>query len=192
MVKQVMKLGEIQRFAAEIFDRVEVAQKAGTIPAGILEACSPRISNISHAVKGNPEANYKTIQRFSDHNDPRKALHRLYSEEARFILGDPTDIEEESFKDLKSLLRLDKIMNKSRENMEKMIAMVLIVYAIGPLIGEAIRDQMYHGRKHKLYSGLFILMKQRIRLSKEKPAQIVNQVYAFFSAIVLGDVRTYV
>ena len=99
---------------------------------------------------------------------------------------------EESFKDLKSLLQLDKIMNKSRENMEKMIAMVLVAYAIGLLIGEAVRDQMYQGRKHKLYSGLFILIKQRIRLSKEKLAQIINQVYGFFSAIALGDVRTYV
>ena len=37
---------------------------------------------------------------------------------------------EESFRDLKSLLGLSKIMNKSRERMEKMVAMVLLAYAI--------------------------------------------------------------
>jgi hypothetical protein len=44
-------------------------------------------------MKGNPDANYKAIQRFIDKNDPREALHRLYDEDASFILGDPTDIE---------------------------------------------------------------------------------------------------
>jgi hypothetical protein len=50
---------------------------------------------------------------------------------------------EESFKDLKSLLKLDKLMNKRRENLEKMIALVLLAYTIGFLVGEALRDRMY-------------------------------------------------
>jgi transposase len=54
---------------------------------------------------------------------------------------------EESFKDLKSLLNLEKVMNKKRDNMEKMVAMVLLAYNIGLLVGEEIRDWMYGGGK---------------------------------------------
>jgi hypothetical protein len=50
---------------------------------------------------------------------------------------------EESFKDLKSLLNLEKLMNKGQEKLEKMIALVLLAYAIGLLVGEALRDRMY-------------------------------------------------
>jgi len=50
---------------------------------------------------------------------------------------------EESFKDLKSLLHLDKRMNKSRERMEKMIALTLIAYTLGYLVGEAAREVGY-------------------------------------------------
>ena len=52
---------------------------------------------------------------------------------------------EESFKDLKSLLNLNKLMNKSRQNLEKMIALVLLAYAIGALVGEELRDRLYGG-----------------------------------------------
>jgi len=38
---------------------------------------------------------------------------------------------EEGFRDLKGLLNLEKIMNKKMENMEKVIGLVLIAYAIG-------------------------------------------------------------
>jgi IS4 transposase len=47
---------------------------------------------------------------------------------------------EEAFKDLKSLLCLDKLMNKRQGYMEKMVAMVLIAYSIGLLVGKTIRD----------------------------------------------------
>lgn len=52
---------------------------------------------------------------------------------------------EESLKDLKSLLNLDKLMNKQQENMEKVVALVLLAYSIGLLVGEKIRDRMYQG-----------------------------------------------
>jgi len=47
------------------------------------------------------------------------------------------------FRDLKSLLHLNKIMNKSQTLLEKMIAMVMLAYAISLVIGEAIRDVQY-------------------------------------------------
>ena len=54
---------------------------------------------------------------------------------------------EESFKDLKSHLNMDKLMNKKQKNMEKMLAMVLLAYYIGFVIGEEMRRQIYKGKK---------------------------------------------
>jgi hypothetical protein len=54
---------------------------------------------------------------------------------------------EQSFKDLKSLLHIDKLMNKTRANMEKTIALYLIAFTIGLLVGEKVRDELYRGEK---------------------------------------------
>lgn len=87
----------------------------------------------------------------------------------------------EQRRNLKSLLHVDKIMYKSRANLEKMLAMMLITYAISLLVGEAIRDVRYAGvdpdavnlqtnpklsksSKWHSFSGLFILIKRRRRL----------------------------
>ena len=364
--KDIIRLTDIHRFAAECFDGIGESEKAARILQGIIDARSPRISDISHAMHGNPEANYKSIQRFLDTSDPRRNLSRLYEEQAPFVIGDPTDIQryqarktkyvgklkdgktlgfqilllafpyrgraipfnfityssktiadecrsrnmehyrgirelkeflggkplvldrefsyeglfadmnreglkfvirlntgarptildkegrkitysispgekvllrgvcykgkitvnlaglrekgfreplwvisnlkpeealeiyrarmkiEESFKDLKSLLGLDKIMNKSRERMEKMVAMVMLAYAIGLLIGEDIRDRIYTGKKWKLFSGLFIILKQRLNLTRKTLRDIINRVHLHFREMVLGNVRSYV
>jgi len=58
---------------------------------------------------------------------------------------------EESFKDLKGLMGLERLMNKHREQMEKMVALVLLAYAIGLLLGEAVRDRMYGGGGEEPY-----------------------------------------
>ncbi len=366
MNRQIIKLSDMRRFTDECFDEEKESKQAARILKGILDARSPRISDISHAMEGSPEANYKAIQRFLNTSDPRRGLNRLYWEQASFVIGDPTDIErnqarkteyvgklkdgktpgfqilplafpyrgravpfnfityssktiadecrsrnmehyrvigelkdllegrplvldrefsyerlfedmarerlrfvirlntgdrptivdeegrqvtysispgeriflrgvyykgkvkvnlagqwdkglgvplwvisnlepekaleiykarmkiEESFRDLKSLLGLNKIMNKSRERMEKMVAMVLLAFAIAFLVGEEIRDRIYQGKKWKLYSGLFIVLKQRVRLSTETLSRIINCVYSHFKGIVLGDVRTHV
>lgn len=52
---------------------------------------------------------------------------------------------EESFQDLKWLLEIDKVMNKKQVYMEKMVALLLIAYAVGVLIGEMLRDALYGG-----------------------------------------------
>jgi hypothetical protein len=359
-------LADMQKFSAECFDDSKEAEKAANILKGIIDSRSPRISDISQVMRGNPEANYKAIQRFLDSNAPEEALNRLYWEGAPFILADPTDIErrqakrteyvgrlkdgktlgcqvlplafpyrgraipfhfityssktigddstsrnlehyraigklrelfgdkpivldrefsyeelfrafiveglkfvirlnagsgvtfvdedgdrimlsirpgekvfrrgicykgkikvnlagewkkgfreplwvitnlqpeaaltiykarmkiEQAFRDLKSLLRWDKIMNKTRRNMERMTAMVLLAYAIALLIGEDIRERIYRGKKSKLYSGLFILLKHRIRLAREAIADSVARAYSLLSGIILGSVRTNV
>jgi hypothetical protein len=68
---------------------------------------------------------------------------------------------EEAFKDLKSLLNLQKLMNKHRTLMEKMVALMLIAYTLALILGEALRSHMFpmECRKHKLYSGPFIFLK---------------------------------
>ena len=99
---------------------------------------------------------------------------------------------EECFRDVKSLLDLDKIMNKKRGNMEKMTALVLLAYSIGLLIGEEIRERLYTGRKRKLFSGLFILLKRKDSVVKVIWKDIMNTVYSLFTRIVFGNVRTHV
>ena len=99
---------------------------------------------------------------------------------------------EQAFRDLKSLLRWDKIMNKTRRNMERMTAIVLLAYAIALLIGEDIRERIYPGKKSRLYSGLFILLKHRIRLAGEAIGESIARAYSLLSGIIIGSVRTNV
>jgi hypothetical protein len=94
---------------------------------------------------------------------------------------------------MKSLLNLDKIMNKKQANMEKMVALVALAYIIGFLVGEQIRDHMYSGsRKWEQFSGLFILIRRKIRLAKEALSQALEAAYILFRAIVLANVRSHV
>ena len=371
-----------QQFTQFLFDNDKDAEKAGCIIYAMLEAKSPRLSDISQHMSGKPGANYKAIQRFLEQNDPKAALMRLYQEDAPFIIGDPTEMPrpyarktqyvgtlkdgktagfwilmlatpfrgraipfsfvsyssrtiaekansrnlehfnallplkelvgdrpivldrefsygfllenlvaanihfvirlrmgsnpphffndegrqikpvisghgkkiihrqlyyqgkvavnlvgiwklgnrqplwimtdldpeqgleiyklrskiEQSFRDLKSLLNLHKIMNKSQTNMEKMAAMMMIAYTVGVLVGEAIRDRIYLDenlddqvqpsksscKKWKIYSGLFILLKRRIELSIQVLLKLVQQVLVYFRGFVWGNVRTLV
>ena len=99
---------------------------------------------------------------------------------------------EECFRDTKNLLDLDKIMNKKRVNMEKMVALVLLAYAIGLLIGEEIRDRVYTGKKRKKFSGLFILLKRNDNIVEQIWEDVMKAVYSLFTRIVFGYVRTHV
>jgi hypothetical protein len=117
---------------------------------------------------------------------------------------------ETSFRDLKSLLHMDKVMNKSRDYLEKMLALYLITFAIALLIGEAIRDVRFAGvspedvnllntpdhpisSKWYSFSGLFLLLKRRRRLSSVTLRRIVSKVFRIFSDLVFGKiVRSFV
>jgi len=124
-------------------------------------------------------------------SEPMWVISNLPPEESLEIYSSRMKIEE-SFRDLRSLLNLDRIMNKKRENMEKMVALVLLAYSIGLLIGEFVRDELYEGRTWQRYSGLFILLKQKIQLSRKVLAQVMNRAYLLFMKIIWGNVRTYV
>ena len=98
---------------------------------------------------------------------------------------------------------MDKIMNKRQENMEKMLAMVLLVYGIGLMLGEALRDRMYGSpdlvgedqvckpnRKLNSYSGLFILLKHKITLLVGELRKVVAEALSLFNILVHAYVRT--
>jgi len=144
--------------------------------------------------------------------EPQKALE-LYGERMKI---------EESFKDLKDLLHLDTVMTKSRENMEKVVGLMLMAYGIGRLLGEGFRDALYEKppdekppdekppddtdasppsspnpetsrtrKKWELYSGLFVLLKQRIRLEQTVIRAVIAQVLDAFRRIVQPLVLTH-
>ena len=99
---------------------------------------------------------------------------------------------EESFRDMKNLLNIEKIMNQKRENMENMLSMVLLSYSIGLLIGETIREKVYPEKKRKLHSVLHILLKRKVSIIGETLRAVIDSTFLVFSNIVLRNVRTYV
>ena len=121
---------------------------------------------------------------------------------------------DESFRDLKNLLHLEKVMNKQQAKMEQVIAWALLTYTIGFVVGEELRDVLHGpaptppttnsratahkpirqkpGQKWKLYSGLFILLKQKVVLGFAEMQSVVRRVRDRFKAMVQHPVRTYV
>jgi hypothetical protein len=378
------------RFAQLLFDSKDLARKAAVILKAILEAQSPRLSEIAQKMPGSPAANYKQIQRFLAATDPKVTLLRLFQAEAPFVIGDPTEMPrpnawhtsyvgtlsdgqtkgfwlltlatpfrgralpfhfvtyssktiadeessrnlkhlrglvavkeligekplvfdrefsylellenlmaegvhfvirlnlgshpphltnaqhqsvvltiapgeteiyrslyykdrvpinvvgvwkkglseplwvmtdlvpeaglqiyfqrmkiDESFRDLKNLLHLDKLMNQKPEQMEKMVALVMLAFSIGVVTGEGVRDavfgdpikrkakvppreqipgqpQLRQGKKWKLYSGLFILLKQKVDLPLQKRRRIFRAVLPIFTGLTQHPVRTFV
>jgi hypothetical protein len=112
---------------------------------------------------------------------------------------------EETFRDCKDLLHLTKLMNKKLPILEQMIALCLLAYVVGVWFGEAIRDIVYGELdvdqlpdallnkpsintnahpKWLLYSGLFVLLKQKLRLNS-KQVQPVSRAAACAFAILI-------
>ena len=120
---------------------------------------------------------------------------------------------EETFRDCKGLLHLPKIMNKRLDNLEKMIALALMAYAVALLFGEAPRDVTYgkvepdklqdawfgtgpnpasEHQQWRLYSGMFVLIKQKPRLPKKMIQMIAKVTVEAFAQLVFGNVRSFV
>lgn len=78
--------------------------------------------------------------------EPLWVITNLEPEEGLNIYHARMNIDE-SFKDLKSLWGLEKVMNKKLEKLEKMVAMVLLASSIGSLVGEEIRDRLYQEKR---------------------------------------------
>jgi Transposase DDE domain len=120
---------------------------------------------------------------------------------------------EETFRDCKDLLHLPKLMNKRQHHLEQMIALTLIAYNLGLWFGEALRDVTYGhikpsqvqqcllGKlkvdlkkypKWAIYSGLFVLLKQKLRISKNELRLITHEAEKAFAILIFGNVRTCV
>lgn len=66
---------------------------------------------------------------------PSEALVEVYEERMKI---------EQTFKDSKSLLNVEKVMSKKRAQLEITLALVLLAYGLGLMVGEAARDEAYH------------------------------------------------
>jgi hypothetical protein len=104
-------------------------------------------------------------------------------------------------------------MNKKHSLLEQMIALCLLAYIVGVWFGEAIRDIVYGELdvdqlpdallnkppidtnahpKWLLYSGLFVLLKQKLRLTSEQVQLVSLAAASAFAILVFGDVRSFV
>jgi len=120
---------------------------------------------------------------------------------------------EQTFRDCKDLLHLPKLMNKKQALLEQMIALSLLTYVVGVWFGETSREVTYGmlaidqlpeallkkppvdvnaHPKWLLYSGLFVLLKQRLRLSVDQVDAIAQTSARTFASLIFGDVRSFV
>lgn len=98
---------------------------------------------------------------------------------------------EECFRDLKDKLGMGQVMNKRRENMEKMIALLMIAYGLAVLIGEEVRERLSCHAK-ELYSGLHVLLRQRLPFIPGLVQEAINNVLNFLLEKTYCTVRTCV
>ena len=147
-------------------------------------------------------------------SEPMWVMTNLDAKQGRRIYFARMKIEE-TFRDLKSLLGMTKLMNKQQVYMEKMLALLLLTFTIGLLVGEGIRDFLYgeqiaedeqvsdkehipgkpslkKGKKWKRYSGLFVLLKQKWSISVAQQSTLLEAALAVFHALVQPPVRTLV
>ncbi len=140
--------------------------------------------------------------------DPETGL-ALYDRRMKLVLNKSEGIEI-CFKDLKSLLHVDQVMNKFQVYLNKMLAMVLLAYAVSVVIGEAIRDVQYAhisaqdydwltipqvGKRSRwhLISGPFLLLKKRYRLARSDLRKIVAAALKIFRQLIFAhSVRSFV
>jgi len=98
---------------------------------------------------------------------------------------------EETFRDLKSLLGMDKLMCQKRHWMEQMVCLALIAFAIGLVLGNTLRSHIFPetSRKRKLYSGLFVLLKLKLTVDFLEFRRVCKTASQIFQSIVI-PVRT--
>ncbi len=115
--------------------------------------------------------------------DPREALS-IYRKRMRI---------EESFRDLKGLLGLERLMNKAQGYLEGMVALVLMAYGIGLVLGEVVREMIFgSSRNYRLYSGLFVLLKIGVKAGYEDVQRILERALSLFPKPSFPPVSTHV
>lgn len=147
-------------------------------------------------------------------SEPMWIMTNLEAKKGRDIYFARMKIEE-TYRDCKSLLGLTRLMNKQQIYMEKMVALLLLVFSIGLLVGEELRDLLYgepiaenepvedkeripgspslkKGKKWKRYSGLFVLLKQKWSLSDIQKTAVLEAALSSFRNLVQPHVRSFV
>lgn len=71
--REVLTEGEIHGYLEEIVEHDEWAQRGAPLVKAILSADKLRISELSHQMKGHPEANRKHINRLLRDYDPHES-----------------------------------------------------------------------------------------------------------------------
>ncbi|MBA2691761.1 MAG: transposase [Rubrobacter sp.] len=105
---------------------------------------------------------------------PPERLVEVYSERMKI---------EQSFKDAKSLLDIDKAVNKKLSQLEATLALALMAYALGLSGIDGGRGGEGRGvpperAKRGLYSGLFVLLKKRLPFTRRRWRGILGRVLA--------------
>ena len=118
---------------------------------------------------------------------------------------------EQTFRDLKSLLGLDKLMNKQQDQMEQVMALVLLSYSLGPLLGAQFKEAWCAEpppttaaprrsrkqakaarRKRQRYSSLFVLLKLNLHWPTDCVQRLVRQTLHQFQNLLFPPVLTFV
>ena len=86
------KFINFSRFMGYLFDDAKLARQGTMIIRALLEAQSPRLTNIAEKMAGKSASGYKMIQRFLAKVDLKQVLLRLYQEDAGYVIGDPTEM----------------------------------------------------------------------------------------------------
>lgn len=124
--------------------------------------------------------------------EPLWVMSDLPPEQALAIYRQRMNIEE-SLRDMKSLLGMHRVMAKSQRNMEQVLALLMIAYAIGLLIGEKLHDHLAHSAgKWKRYSELFLYLKNPLGFSARDIQQATLDALGSFTNLVLRPVPTHV
>lgn len=84
-------------------------------------------------------------------------------------------------------------MHQQRHWMGKMVALVMMAYALGLVLGETLRSQLFpeSHRKHRLCFGPFVLLKLKWNLPYHKFKQVASQALRTFAPIA-HPVQTHV
>lgn len=75
---------------------------------------------------------------------------------------------EESFRDVKSKMGIDKIMSKNRENYRWLILFALLSYNLALIAGEFLRKVVLKSSVQKKFSGLHVLFALKLRYNKRQ------------------------
>lgn len=108
--------------------------------------------------------------------DPKSALN-IYKQRMKI---------EESIRDLKDKLGIDKNMCKTKANNDKLTALAILSYCISLLIGESMREKMKKS-KRKQMSGLFIVLHYAHFFTRNFIRKAVKKALNIFERIVSSN-----